>query len=270
MANVQQPSFCGHNQKGLIYILSLSSCDMVEEAPPSRFLLFFFLFLIPRTGDSRHRKRLLRHDVVQRWLLAEAERREHSSGPAAHQHGHQRHLPSDQGQGEEVGSDSILTPGLTSDPAWFAAVTTLPGCRALFITTVLLLKTFSTFSKFYAFLIHAQEEEQLKPLTDWFFWCWPFKSQSGSTRCISVHSNPPHPKKSELSLLPIATRKSLMCASVVWYISLCLKKRKSFKYNCPRCEDKVRDKSTTRRWAKKLDLVLVNRSSRGCTARARL
>lgn len=116
MANVQQPSFCGHNQKGLIYILSLSSCDMVEEAPPSRFLLFFFLFLIPRTGDSRHRKRLLRHDVVQRWLLAEAERREPSSGPAAHQHGHQRHLPSDQGQGEEVGSDSVLTPGLTSDP----------------------------------------------------------------------------------------------------------------------------------------------------------
>lgn len=47
------------------------------------------------------------------------------------------------------------------------------------------------FSKFYAFLIYGQEEEQLKPLTDWFFWCWPFKSQSGSTRCISVHSNPP-------------------------------------------------------------------------------
>lgn len=169
----------------------------------------FFLFLKSRAGDPRHRKRLLRHDIVQRWLLAEAERREHSSGPTAHQHGHQRHLSSDQGQGEEVGSDSVLTAGLTSDPAWFAAVTTLPWLPCSVHHNRFAAEDVLLFSKFYAFLIYAQEEEQLKPLTDWFFWCWPFKSQSGSTRCISVHSNPP--RKSELSLLPIATRKLLVC-----------------------------------------------------------
>lgn len=178
------------------------------------FSLLFFLFLNPRTGDPRHRKRLLRHDVVQRWLPAEAERRQHSCGPAAHQHGNQRHLSSDQGQGEEVGSDSVLTPGLTSDPP------RLPVHHNRFAAEDVLL-----FSKFYAFLIYAPRGRAAKAFNWLTFFGLLNPSQVALDAFLFIPTQKKK-KKSELSLLPIATRKWLMCASVVWYISLCLKTNK--------------------------------------------
>lgn len=65
-----------------------------------------------RAGDPCHRKRLLRHDIIQRWLPVEKERWKHSSGLTANQHRDERHLPSNKSQREETGPDSILTPQL--------------------------------------------------------------------------------------------------------------------------------------------------------------
>lgn len=72
--------------------------------------LIVLFFSWCRTGHPSHRKRLLCHDIIKRWLPAEKERREHSSGLAAHQHRDERHFSPNQGQGEETGQESVLTP----------------------------------------------------------------------------------------------------------------------------------------------------------------
>lgn len=62
-----------------------------------------------RAAHSCHRKRFLRHDISQRGLPVEEERRERPAGPAANQHGDERHVSSNQGQRKETGPDFILT-----------------------------------------------------------------------------------------------------------------------------------------------------------------
>lgn len=104
----------------------------------SRLFACCFVFPTPRTGHPRHRKRLLRHEVVKRGLPAEAERRTHTPELAANQQRDQRHLPSNQGQGEETGADSFLSAAAVADLIEPHRDTTLPSP-----TNILLLKMFS-------------------------------------------------------------------------------------------------------------------------------
>lgn len=85
-------------------------CYTFKEPLLTLICLILLFFSWCRTGHPSHRKRLLCHDIIKCWLPAEKERREHSSWLTAHQHRDERHFPPNQGQGEETGQKSVLTP----------------------------------------------------------------------------------------------------------------------------------------------------------------